>query len=224
MSFEKLKVKNPNIKLYDINSYNFKKYGRIANEVDFKNIYDYMEKNTPIPSEGNIYVASVEAMEEMEAAKDIEENFYGEMPIQIGYCNGVNSKLNGLEYHKGSEIDAAVTDLVLLLGKVQDINNNEYDSEKIEAFYLGRGTVVELYGTTLHFAPCKVQAEGFKCVVVLPRGTNLPLDNNQNGELTGEERLLTAKNKWLLAHPERKVLVDKGVYAGITGENIEIKF
>ena len=46
------------------------------------------------------------------------------MPIQIGYCNGPNSTLNGLEYHKSSEINIAITDMVLLLGKVQEVENN----------------------------------------------------------------------------------------------------
>jgi hypothetical protein len=224
MSIEKLQEKNKDIKIYDISSENFKKYGRVVEELNFEELYKYMEQKTSIPEEGNVYVASVEEMESMEEAKKVERVFYGEMPIQIGYCNGPNSKLNGLEYHKGSEIDAAVTDLVLLLGKVEDIDNNTYSSEKLEAFYLKKGTIVELYGTTLHFAPCKVEAEGFKCIVVLPKGTNLTLEDGPYIEASGEKRLLTAKNKWLICHPERKVLVDKGVCAGIVGDNIEIIF
>lgn len=226
MNIEQLKEKNMHmhIKLYDVNSKNFNKYGRVLTDFNLKEIHEYMEQNTPVPDEGNIYVASVEDMELMKEAKEIEKVFYGEMPIQIGYCNGVNSKLNGLEYHKGSEIDSAVTDMVLLLGKVEDIEDNTYSSDKVEAFYLEKGTTVELYATTLHFSPCKVEAGGFKCVVILPRGTNLPLENGVHTESSGEERLLTAKNKWLICHNERKVLVDKGVHPGILGDNIEIKY
>ena len=43
---------------------------------------------------------------------------FGEMEIQIGYCNGHNSMLNALEYHKSSEINVAATDAVLLLGSI----------------------------------------------------------------------------------------------------------
>jgi hypothetical protein len=224
MSIKLLQEKNKNIKIYDINSENFRKYGRVVEELNFEELYKYMEEKTSIPEKDNTYVASVEEMECMAEANNIKRIFYGEMPIQIGHCNGANSKLNGLEYHKGSEINAAVTDLVLLLGKVEDIDNNTYCSEKVEAFYLKRGTIVELYSTTLHFAPCKVQAEGFKCIVVLPKGTNLPLEHGPYMEASGEKRLLTAKNKWLICHPERKVLVNKGVYTGILGDNIEILF
>ena len=44
------------------------------------------------------------------------------MPIQIGYCNGNNNKLNGLEYHRDSEINIAVTDMVLMIGMEQDLS------------------------------------------------------------------------------------------------------
>ena len=54
--------------------------------------------------------------------------------IQIGYCNGSNVKLNALEYHRSSEIDIAVTDLILLLGCQQDIKEDTYDTALVEAF------------------------------------------------------------------------------------------
>ncbi len=30
------------------------------------------------------------------------------------------------------------------------------------------------------------------------------------------------KNKWLVAHPERRILIERGAFAGIMGENIAI--
>ena len=40
----------------------------------------------------------------------VREKGFGGLPVQIGYCNGSNVKLNALEYHRSSEIDIAVTD------------------------------------------------------------------------------------------------------------------
>ena len=75
---------------------------------------------------------------------------------KIGYCNGDNHKLNALEYHRSSELDIAQTDLILLLGMQQDIENGDiYDTSKVEAFLVPAGTGVELYATTLRYAPCK---------------------------------------------------------------------
>ena len=142
------------------------------------------------------------------------------MPIQIGFCNGNNYKLNALEYHRSSEIDVAASDLILLLGWQQDIEEGyTYDTSKVEAFLLPKGVGVELYATTLHYAPCNSTEEGFRCAIVLPDGTNLPLDENHCAG--GEDALITAKNKWLIGHAEGGL--PEGCHIGLKGENICVK-
>ncbi|MEH7071381.1 DUF4867 family protein, partial [Priestia megaterium] len=163
----------------------------------------------------------VTEMENTIIKNQLQEALYGEMSIQIGYCNGPNSTLNGLEYHKSSEINIAITDMVLLLGKVQEVENNVFHSNDVIAFFVPKGTAVELYSTTLHFAPCKVNNEGFKTIVILPKGTNDPLSTNIQ-KRTKEDELLFMKNKWLIAHPEREQLINKGAHPGIKGENIKV--
>lgn len=213
---------NPYLKINDIYASDFKNYGRIVKEYNFQELIKYMGEETMTPVEGNTYVASVREAESFHVKQALQTVFFGEMPIQIGYCNGANSTLNGLEYHKGSEINVAVTDFVLLLGKVQDITDGYYASNLVRAFYVPRGEAIELYATTLHFAPCKVSQTGFKCIVILPAGTNLPLKQNRSG--FAEDRLLFAKNKWLLVHASRTALIQKGAHIGILGDNIKIRY
>lgn len=221
MDLKQLIKINNHVKIRDVNDKSFTKYGKIIDNYDFSELTGYMEEKTKIPFEGNIYVASVSEMENTKIRERLENEFYGEIPIEIGYCNGSNSTLNGLEYHKGSEINVAVTDMVLLLGELKDISNNKYNSSKVEAFFIKKGTAIQLYETTLHFGPCKTSKDGFKCIVILIKGTNEPL---REGTLKhNRDILLFAKNKWLLAHPNRKPLIEKGAYAGIVGENIEIR-
>ena len=219
MKIEELIKLNPRLNIREINEGSFKAYGRIVMDYDFSDLLDYMERKTPIPDEGNIYRASVPELEAYPVCERLMKGFYGEMPIQIGYCNGRNSTLNGLEYHMGSEINVAVTDFVLLLGKLQDIVDGKYPSENVAAFFVPKGIALQLYETTLHFAPCKTDAQGFRCIVILPRGTNAPLENDK---AKYGDKFLFARNKWLLAHPERKPLMEKGAWPGIVGNNIEI--
>lgn len=80
------------------------------------------------------------------------------------------------------------------------------------------GTVVEMYGTTLHYAPCNDGENGFKCVVILPKGTNTDIDFPLTKE--GEDALMTAKNKWLIAHEEAGI---EGAFNGLRGENLTIR-
>ena len=175
----------------------FRKYGQVLEGYDFTGLIKEM-KHTPVP-EDVIYVPSVEELEALDIMKDLQNKGYGGLPIQIGYCNGHNKKLNAVEYHRNSEINVAVTDLVLLIGHQQDIEpDHTYDTSKIEAFLVPAGTGIEVYATTLHYAPCHVNEGGFQCVVVLPKGTNTDLTFQT--EKTGEDSLMTAKNKWLIAH------------------------
>lgn len=194
----------------------FRKYGQVLEGYDFTGLIKEM-KHTPVP-EDVIYVPSVEELEALDIMKDLQNKGYGGLPVQIGYCNGHNKKLNAVEYHRNSEINVAVTDLVLLIGHQQDIElDHTYDTSKIEAFLVPAGTGIEVYATTLHYAPCHVNEGGFQCVVVLPKGTNTDLTFQT--EKTGEDSLMTAKNKWLIAHEDAKIA---GAFNGLNGENITI--
>ncbi len=217
---EALKQHNNGLEIKSIYDDTFSKYGKLLSGYDFSECIQIM-KERAIPESGNIYIACDDELMQTSVAEPLSNLFYGRMPIQIGYCNGNNSGLNALEYHKCSEIDVAVTDLVLILGDIRDIKNNQYESLRTELFYVPAGIALELYGTTLHFSPCKVTSEGFKSIIVLAHGTNQPLSSLPT-PLCDEDKLLWMQNKWLIAHAG-SVPASKGAFVGITGENIEVK-
>ncbi len=201
----------------------FASYGRVLTGYDFSELIAYMEKETPIPESGNVYVASVPEMESIPVTQEIQKKIYGDMPIEVGYCNGRNSTWNGFEYHKGSEINVAVTDFMMILGHSWQIENNTYRFENARVFYVPKGTAIEMYQTTLHLSPCRVREEGFRGIVILPRGTNTPLTEKESNE-DPETKLLLQRNKWVIAHPEREPLIKQGAYPGLLGENKELKY
>ncbi|MCI9581635.1 MAG: DUF4867 family protein [Oscillospiraceae bacterium] len=199
----------------------FASYGRIVTGYDFSPLLTYLEEKTEIPEAGNIYVASEPGLEAFPVMQALQNSFYGEMPIQIGYCNGRNTTYNGFEFHKGSEINVAATDFMLVLGHTWEIQNNTYRVEDAKVFFVKKGTAIEMYQTTLHLSPCRVTDEGFRDVVVLPRGTNTPLEHK--GEAAeAEAGLLLQKNKWVIAHPDREPLIKQGAHPGLLGENKEL--
>ena len=202
-----------------VNDIEFKKYGRVLKNYDIKELLNRMKK-TPLPKDV-IYEPSIKELEELEIAKEFRNREFGGLDIQIGYCNGNNYMLNAVEYHRTSELNIAVTDLVLLLGLEQDIEEDySYDTSKIEAIFVPAGTAIEVYGTTLHYAPCNAKEDGFKCVVILHKDTNTALEDNIQRQ--GEDALLFAKNKWLIGHPETD-LGEQGAFIGLKGENICLK-
>ena len=213
---EILKEKNKDIELFSVNSEEFKTFGRIIN-IDAEEIIKAAEK-IENPAEGSSYVPSEEDFKALNISEEIKKEYFGTLPSQMGYCWGHNTMMNATEWHTSSEINIAVTPLVLILGHVWDIENGKIDSSAFKAFYLPKGTAVEVYSTSLHFCPCQVNDNGFGCVVGLPEGTNTPLETEV------KDKMLFRKNKWIISHVENTALIEKGVVAGITGKNFEIKY
>lgn len=207
------------LKIQNVNDAAFKEYGRVVEGLDFTEFLKVLTETTEAPDHV-IYVASDANLEALAVAKELQDNCYGGLPIEIGYCNGTNTKLNCLEYHKDSEINIAADDAVLLVARLQDAADGPIDSAKVEAFLLPAGTAVEMYSTTMHYAPCSgKKGAPFRVAIVLPKGTNGPKPSivckNE------EDKRLFALNKWLIAHPDTDE-AKQGAVVGITGENVDI--
>ncbi len=209
------------MKIYKVTDPEFVNYGRIIEgyEEEKKQIEDTLRDKTPIP-EGTAYVAEEKALQELPAADRITNSLFGGSPMQFGWCNGHNTKLNCLEYHRSSEINLGATDFILLLAKREEIVDYKIDSSKVKAFLVPKGVMVEVYATALHYAPCQASKDsGFQVLVGLPKGTNVGKPDFTPANR--EDKLMTATNKWLLAHAESSEAKD-GAWVGITGENIDI--
>lgn len=214
---DRLKELNKNIEFFDIFSEEFSDYGRVICDLDASTLIAEAEK-MPYPESDSAYLPSVEAFEATDVAKRVKEAVFGTLDTQIGYCYGHSDTLNATEWHFCSELNIAVTPFVLILGKRNDIKNGWLDSGKMKAFYIPAGAVIEVYSTTLHFCPCQVSDDGFGCIVGLPTATNTPL------QAPTDDPVLFRKNKWILAHKDNAALIQKGVVAGIRGENYKINY
>src|SRR5674476_449456 len=162
-TLKNIQKKNANLQILSVTDHSFSKYGQIHYGIQtdslVNNTLDYVKMSEKTVT----YEASIPELEkDKDLMQDISSNVHGGMLIQIGLCYGWNSKLNGLEYHKGSEFIVAVTDIILLLGDHRDIEFGEsitYDTSLVEAFFVVAGSTVELYASALHFAPVHVNEE-----------------------------------------------------------------
>ena len=200
-----LREKNPSLRFYSVNDKEFARYGCVLKQ-DYSTIAEAAGKLEMPAGYRDICVGG----------RDRE--LFGELEVQLGNCWGYNSYLNALEWHKNSEINVAATDLVLLLAKLDDIEDGKLDSKKVVAFYVAKGEAIEVYADTLHFCPCQVEDSGFNCVVVLPKGTNTNLENKPY------DKLLFRKNKWIFCHEDNEGLKAKGVVPAIFGENYRVNY
>ena len=196
----------------------FKSYGRIVDGYSVDGILAALA-GTPVPK-NTAYVPLETSIQNAEGAGVLGDALFGGMPYQFGYCNGHNTKLNCLEYHRDSEFNLGTEDFILLLAKIDDIEGGKLDTDKVVAFRVPAGMLVEVYATTLHYAPCHTDpAKGFQVLVALPLNTNT--DYRPAPGPNARDAWLWARNKWLLAHPESSEAKD-GAAAVLTGVNIDI--
>lgn len=199
------------MKIYSVIDKEFNEYGKIIGG-DFSELIKVLHTKE-CPNGGVVYVPSDAKLENTPSFAFLQSECFGGLPIQIGYCNGNNNVLNCLEYHKSSEINIAESDVILLLGKQQDIKDGKCDTANVKAFRVPSGMAVELYATTLHYAPC---GNDFRVAIVLPKGTNYDIPSSE------QTNMLWASNKWLLAHPNSNE-AKHGAHIGLIGDNIVLR-
>lgn len=203
------------MEIIDVRSDEFREYGEVLEGIDVSELLQVLDTESPCPDDGTVYVPSVPELEKLSVYSVISDHVYGGMPVEIGYCNGTNYKLNCLEWHRGSEVNVSSSSFVLLLAKIDEIIGGKLDTANVKAFRVPAGVPVLVYETTLHYAPCG----HFRVIVALPKGTNTykPVIENK----IPEDQYLWARNKWLIAHPDTAE-AKQGAYVGLSGENIDI--
>ena len=206
--------------IYSVFDPEFKPYGQIVTGLD-QTVRELLTGLAATPQGPAVeYVPTDPALQELPAAVELSEHCFGGMPVQLGWCNGHNTRLNCLEYHRDSEFNLGTEDFILLLARQEEIVDGVLDTARVKAFRVPAGVLVEVYATTLHYAPCHCDAaKGFRVLVALPWGTNTGRPAMENK--TAEDPYLTARNKWLLAHPDSDE-ARGGAKVGLTGKNIDI--
>ena len=206
--------------IYSVTDPEFRSYGSVLEGYDTDELLAAMEK-IALPEEGTAYRPGIDSLEECAIFDELRDRAYGGMPIQLGMCWGRNTKLNCLEYHRDSEVNIGTSDFILLLARRDEIEGGMLETNKVKAFRVPAGVPVEVWATTLHFAPCHTDARGgFRVAVALPKGTNT--DKPDFEPKCEEDLWMTARNKWLLAHPASRQ-GRNGAHIGLKGENIDIE-
>ena len=206
------------MKILPVTDASFAPYGRVVEGYDVAPLLAALEK-TPL-TDSVVYVPREELLHQAEGADKVGEALFGGMPFQLGWCNGRNTRLNCLEFHRDSEFNLGTEDFILLIAKQGEIVDGVLDTACVKAFRVPAGVMVECYATTLHYAPCHTDAaKGFRVMVALPAGTNT--DYRPEGGANTMDRMLWARNKWLLAHAESSEAA-LGAVVALKGENTDI--
>lgn len=206
-------------KFKEVTDVEFERYGKVISDVPTDKLMALLDKTPVIP--GTDYKASVDYLEDPEVMNVLQNQVFGGLKIQFGYCNGDNKALNCLEYHRNSELDIAATDAVLMVAPMTAVHDGIIDTNDVEMFLVRKGTSVLFYETTLHYAPCVTDGNKcFKMGVVLPKDTNT--DRPEGVVKTGEAGCLTHNNKWLYAHKDSSEAKAKISTGRLIGKNLSL--
>lgn len=215
---EQLRKTNPNFQIHSVLDADFAPYGKVLKVPGTDQLVEALDKRA-IPAKGNVYVASDAELEAVPVVQQLQYQVYGGAAVEVGYCNGHSYQLNCLEWHHSPEVNIATKDIVLFLGQESKLKDDHYQTDDLEAFFVPAGTMIMIYGTTMHFAPCRTTETGFKCLVVLLKGVNE--DMSLPAGVTC--KTLFKRSKWLIAHPDNAKFTKQGAFAGIVGPNLELK-
>ncbi len=220
-AYEKMCKINSEYKIGKISNPDFRKYGVVWEGFDIDELKEFAEENISVDPRENFYAPSNPELESLPLMKSISDEVYAGMPVEAGECTGQTRNFTAVEYHQGSEVNIALTDVVMVLAHraVLEEKGSINPRKDAELFFVPAGTVFEMYSDTLHYSPIKVHDSGFAVIVILPQGSNQPLPDG----FKAENRRIVKKNKFQLVHACRKDKIAAGAVIGVTGELIELK-
>ena len=145
------------MKIFSVTDPEFKPYGRVVTGLDTAKAEILAAlANTPLPAATD-YVAEDAALQELPAAVEVSEHLFGGMPCQLLVQRSQHLfELPGIPPRQ--QFNLGTEDFVLLLARQEEIAGGKLDTAKVKAFRVPAGTLVEVYATTLHYAPCHVDA------------------------------------------------------------------
>ena len=132
------------MEILSVHSSAFQPYGRVLGG-EYGELLDTLRRTTECPADHVIYEPSAAPLEALPVFPWLSRHVYGGMDVEIGYCNGHNRALNCLEYHRGSEVNAAADDIVLLLALRSEMDGWTLDTARVKAFLVPAGTAVLLF-------------------------------------------------------------------------------
>lgn len=212
---------NPEYKILTLDDPSFNEFGVVYHQydADFASIETEMDK-VQMPSVGMQYVGSNKGLEAIPAIQAMSNDIFAGMPTQAGQTIGHANSFSAIEFHQCSELNVMMDDVIMVLGRRQNLEKTGSFNPNTEGkiYYMPKGTVVEIYNDTLHYAPIEVTKAGFKVIVILITGTNDELPDNF---VTTNKRVVK-KGKFQVVHESRTDKIAAGAVVGVTGKLIEL--
>ncbi|MGM9904900.1 DUF4867 family protein [Lactobacillus sp.] len=211
---EAFRQANPDLTILEASDPDFAQYG-VKYDYPLDEIEQVMAQ-VEMPAKGSSYLQKIPALEKTETIQRIGRDVFAGMPVDAGATIGHTDDFSAFEYHQCSELNIMLDDVLMVLAKRQTLDQRgKIDPQKDgQLFYVPKGSIVELYNTTLHYAPIQITKAGYKVIVVVLHGTNLPLPDG----FKSDNPRVVKQGKFQVVHPSRKDKIAQGYQVALTGD------
>lgn len=215
---DEFRAANPQYDILSATDSVFNDYGVIYPDYDLSEINQVMNQ-VKTPDEGSKYLISIDSLEKTDTIKQIRNDVFAGMPIEAGATIGHTDDFTAFEYHQSSELNIMLDDVIMVLGKRQTLERQGSIDPNREAkmFYVPKGSVVELFNDTLHYAPIQVAKSGYKVIVVVVKGTNEVLPDS----FKKKNPRVVKQGKFQVVHACRKDKIAQGYQVALIGDVIK---
>lgn len=214
---EDFRKANPDLNILDASDPSFAEFG-VKYDYPLDEIESVMSK-VAMPVEGSSYLQKIPELEATATIKAIGRDVFAGMPIDAGATIGHSDNFSAFEYHQCSELNIMLDDVLMVLAKRQvlDQKGEINPQEDGKLFYVPKGSIIELYNTTLHYAPIQITKAGYKVIVVVLHGTNSPLPEG----FKSDNPRVVKQGKFQVVHPVRKDKIAQGYQVALSGDLLE---
>ena len=205
------------MKIYSVNDPEFKPYGRVVTGLEAAKQRSCRRWQPPrcrkLPTmwPRSLFCRAARMVE-------VSEHLFGGMPVQL-LCNGHNTKLNCLEYHRDSEFNLGTEDSSCCWPRWTTSPMASWTPQRSRLSAHRQAPWWKFTPPPCITHPAMWTRPSFRVLVALPQGTNTAKPEIKADG--GDDAQLWACNKWLLAHVESSEAA-AGAYVGLEGVNIDI--
>ena len=218
-SFQAFQALNPDVHLLTLSDPSFADFGIRYEDYDLTQIERVMADVIP-PEEGTAYLPSLPQLEATETIQAIGRDVYAGMPIEAGVTQGHARTFTAFEYHQCSETNIMLDDVVMVLAqrRVLEAKGKIDPNRDAALFYVPKGSVIELYNSTLHYTPLSVSTKAYQVLVIAVKGTNEPLPAG----FSSQNPRVVKQGKFQVVHPSRKDKIAQGYQVGLSGKVLTV--
>ncbi len=175
-----------------LNEETIKPFGRIRKSHDFIGAKRYIASLSCIEN-SLIHIESDEHLASLKAYREVSEEYYGRLPVRIGYYIGYNEIESPCRYHKSSTLFVAVSECQIGVSTMCEFGK---EIPLFNYFTIPQNTIFELFGSMIFTRPHNRSGKEIRLIEMYAGNRDEQFSKDFEWESDYEARYLECQNTW----------------------------